>query len=125
MRKLIGVIFLMCLSSPLFGQSRVTVLDPTVLRVSYGDSSLELNLAPHLTYANSFQVRYRPYPNCPVAPQVSLQARYEGNPNWHSMAVQQGGVFTHGGFKVNALKILFKQYSHQYVECEWSIIGQL
>lgn len=95
-----------------------------MLRINYGDSYLELNVPPHLASANSFQVQYIAAPTCPIPPDVSLQAQYIGNNNWHNMAVQNG-IFTHSGFRLNALKLLLRQYRYQVVDCQMTIIGSV
>lgn len=124
MKKLYGLILLSILfASNLFAQTQVTIMSPTLLRINYGDSFLALNLAPHHANANLFQVRYAPSPTCPIAPQVSLQVRYDGNQNWYNTTVEQNGIFRHSGFQLNAIKLLFRQLNYQSVDCEMSIVG--
>jgi hypothetical protein len=106
-------------------QSRSTIMPPTMLRVSYGDSSIEYNLPYQYANSNDFQVLVYPSHTCPVPPQVSILARYDGNQNWYSLPVDQGGVFRHNGFKLKALKLLFKQYHYQFEDCQMSVTGQI
>jgi hypothetical protein len=102
-------------------QVPVTVMPKTMFRISYGDSSLELNLTRY-NNANSFQVQYVQSPTCPVAPQTALQVRYEGNESWYNTTVEQG-MFKHSGFKLAAIKILFRQLRYASVDCEMLVTG--
>jgi hypothetical protein len=116
---------LLFVSSSLFAQARSMIMQPTMLRINYGDSSIEYNLPYQYASANQFQVMVTPTRSCPVPPQVSLLAQYDGNQNWYSLPVDQGGFFRHNGFKLRSLRLLFRQYNYQVIDCEMSITGQL
>ena len=120
-KKFLAVL-LLCVSSSLFAVTQVTLISRTNLRVGYGDTSMELNTTLHPN-VNYLQMRYWASPTCPVAPQVSLQAKYAGNYNWQNMSVDQSRVFRHGGFKLDAIKILFRQYQYQILDCDMELVG--
>lgn len=124
MLKVVAFLFCMLVSTELFAQDQqpqVMIMPHTTIRANYGESYLEYAL-PRYHHSNSFKVYYLPSATCPVAPQVTLQVRYQGNINWHNMAVQ-GGVFKHSGFKLDAIKLIFKQYSYPTVECVMYVLG--
>jgi len=108
------------LSSSLFAQP-VTVIPHTRIRANYGESFLEYRqVKPHV---NSFKVYYLPSQTCPIAPTVIIQARYRGNINWQNMEVDSNGVFRHSGFTLDALKLIFRQYSYPSVDCVMYVLG--
>ena len=104
-------------------QTQVMIMAPTLLRIAYGDSSLEMALTKN-TNANSFKVGYTQTSYCPMAPQVAIQVRYEGNTNWYNTSVEQG-VFRHGGFKLAAIKLLFRQTRYTSIDCEMYLTGAI
>jgi len=122
MLKKILICALLCASSSLFAVTQVTLISRTNLRVGYGDTSMELNTALHPN-VNYLQMRYWASPTCPAAPQVSLQAKHSGNYSWQNMSVDQSRVFSHAGFKLEAIKVLFKQYRYQFVDCDMELVG--
>lgn len=113
---------LLCVSSSLFAVTPVTLISRTNIRVGYGDSSMELNTALHPN-VNSLQMRYWQSPTCPVPPQFTLQAKHSGNYNWQNMTVDQNRVFRHSGFKLDAIKVLFRQTQYQFVDCDMELVG--
>lgn len=122
MLKKILICALLCASSSLFAAVQVTLISRTNISVGYGDSSMELNTALH-PGVNYLQMRYWQSPTCPVPPQFTLQAKHSGNYNWQNMAVDQNRVFRHSGFKLDAIKILFRQYQYQSLNCEMELVG--
>lgn len=102
MTMLMGILFVLCTNA--YSQMRTlpvptpapistTILEPTWLRIAYGDSSLEFVPSKHPN-ANSFRVIFTASPTCPVAPQVALQVKYAGNDYWYNTTVEQG-TFKH------------------------------
>jgi len=122
MLKKILLTLLLCASSSLLAAIQVALISRTNIRVSYGDSSMELNTSLHPN-VNSLQMRYWQSPTCPVPPQFTLQARHSGNFNWQNMTVDQNRVFRHSGFKLDAIKVLFRQTQYQFVDCDMELVG--
>lgn len=121
-KRILLTAVLLCTSSSLFAVTQVTLISRTNLQVGYGDTSMEINTALH-PGINYLQMRYWQTPACPVAPQISLQAKYAGNYNWQNMSVDQNRVFRHGGFKLDAIKVLFRQYQYQTLNCDMELVG--
>lgn len=121
-RKILLGTALLCASSSLFAANQVTLISKTNIRIGYGDSSMELNTAIHPN-VNQLQMRYWPSPTCPVAPQIALQAKFSGNNSWQNMNADQNMVFRHSGFKLDAVKVLFRQYQYQFVDCNMELVG--
>jgi hypothetical protein len=105
--------------------TQVTVMPPTLVQINYGDSTLDVNVAPAYDKANLLQVQYVPSPSCPAVPQVSLQVRYQGEALWSQTTVEQGNAFRHRGWGLSAIRLLFRQMSYSMVTCQLSVVGQM